>query len=188
MTFTRFSIFFWEFIFVIFTFPCWALADDKIQLPEPSDHIYSAVHITRINPYFQLREELDKIGLQAFTAPNYKPRIVKYTIVFRYLKTTTVAQQEEVRKRFMELKEKAKRNGHQYIVSIQDTMQNDLRWVDKKSDQCFTIIFHTEGDRNYFVGTPVIRNPNFYDTAYQEFKEFAAPFLKNNDRRFIVLM
>ena len=113
-----------------------------------------------------------------FTASDFKPGTIQHIVLFRYKPMVSAEQRREVFDRFLQLKDKAKRNGQPYIVSIKAGAQNtSLEGAGQNFDQAFIVEFRSEGDRNYYVGTPAVTDPAFYDPAHQEFKEFVGPFL-----------
>lgn len=51
--------------------------------------------------------------------------------------------------------------------------QNSGEGVSRGFQQGFIVTFRSEGDRNYYVGGPVVTNaPFFYDPAHQRFEYF----------------
>lgn len=113
-----------------------------------------------------------------FTASDFKPGTIQHIVLFRYKPMVSAEQRREVFDRFLQLKDKAKHNGQPYIVSIKAGAQNtSLEGAGQNFDQAFIVEFRSEGDRNYYVGTPAITNPDFYDPAHQKFKELVGPLL-----------
>lgn len=116
-----------------------------------------------------------------FTAPNYKVGVIQHIVLFRYKPMVSAEQRREVFDRFLQLKDKAKRDGKPYIVSIKAGAKNtSLEGAGQNFDQAFIVEFRSEGARNYYVGTPAVTDPAFYDPAHQEFKEFVGPLLEEN--------
>ncbi|TPF73880.1 Dabb family protein [Brucella gallinifaecis] len=128
-----------------------------------------------------LHEEQQKVGLRAFTASEYKPGTIQHIVLFKYKKSVTSAQIQEVRRRFLALKTEAKRNGMPYIQQIEAGAQNSGEGADKGFQEGFIVTFLSEGDRNYYVGSPVVTDPKFYDQEHQKFKTFVGPLLANKD-------
>ncbi|MFD1199029.1 Dabb family protein [Brucella gallinifaecis] len=118
-----------------------------------------------------------KIGARAFTAPGYKPGTIQHIVLFKYKNSVTAAQIEEVRKRFLALKTKARRNGKPYIQRLEAGAQNSGEGADQGFQEGFIVTFRSEGDRNYYVGTPVVTDPKFFDSEHQKFKDFVGPLL-----------
>ncbi|MCF7644958.1 Dabb family protein [Bacillus subtilis] len=116
-----------------------------------------------------------------FTAPDFKTGTIQHIVLFRYKPEVTGEQRKEVFDRFLQLKDKAKRDGKPYIVSIKAGAQNtSLEGAGQNFDQAFIVEFRSEGDRNYYVGTPAVTDPAFYDPAHQKFKTFVGPLLEEN--------
>jgi len=127
-----------------------------------------------------LKTELSEVGLETFTSPDFRPGIVRHIVLFRYRDGTTEKQREEIRRRFTALAMQAKRDGKPYIISIETGKQSSGEGVDGGFEEAFVVTFRSEGDRNYYVGTPVVENAAFYDPEHQKFKEFVGPFLAEN--------
>lgn len=125
----------------------------------------------------KLREEMSTVGVDAFTASSYKPHVVKHIVLFRYAKAVTSLQKDEIKNRFLALKDNCQRSGHPYIVSIETGAQSSGEGLDQQLEQGFIVTFNSEGDRNFYVGQPIVQDAKFYDQAHQKFKEFVGPFL-----------
>ena len=124
-----------------------------------------------------LKSELSEVGPEIFTSPDFKSGTVRHIVLFRYRDGTTDEQREEIRQRFTALATQAKRDGEPYIVSIETGKQSSGEGVDGGFEEAFVVTFRSEGDRNYYVGTPVVEDAAFYDPEHQKFKEFVGPFL-----------
>jgi len=125
----------------------------------------------------QLQQDLQTVGVQEFTSPDYKPGLIRHIVLFRYTGTTTDAQKEEVKTRFLALQQLCKRDGKRYIVSIDTGSNNSGEGADQGLEQGFIVTFKSQGDRNYYVGQPVVTDPNYYEPAHQAFKDFVGPLL-----------
>lgn len=123
----------------------------------------------------KLRGELNQAGLKRFTSPDYKPGTIRHIVLFRYLPGTTKAVQDEVKRRFLDLKRLSP-----YIVSIETGVQNSGEGADQGLQQAFFLTFRSEGERNFYVGAPIITDPSAYDRHHQAFKEFVGPLLDKN--------
>ncbi|MGN2498402.1 Dabb family protein [Serratia bockelmannii] len=122
------------------------------------------------------------VGARVFTAPDYKPGLLKHIVLFKYKKTVTPAQREDVVSRFLSLK-RTQRPGADapYILSIVEGRQNSGEGVDGGFEQGFIVTFKSEGDRNYYVGKPLVESPGDYDEAHDAFKRFVAPLLSETN-------
>ncbi|MEV7004400.1 Dabb family protein [Streptomyces sp. NPDC093982] len=124
-----------------------------------------------------LQKELGDVGIEKFTAADYKPGKVKHIVLFRFKQGTSLAKQAEVMQKFRELKGQATRNEKPYIVSLESGTQTSGEGAGLNMKQGFIVTFASEGDRNYYVGTPIVTDAKFYDKTHQSFKEFVGPLL-----------
>ncbi|WP_239020256.1 Dabb family protein [Novacetimonas pomaceti] len=119
-----------------------------------------------------------QIGLRAFTAPDFRPGKVRHIVLMRFLPTITDAQRAEVVRRFRALAQVSRRdNGQQVVAGIETGVQMSGEGADQGFDQAFVMTFNSEGDRNYYVGRPVVTDPAYFDPAHEAFKKFAAPYI-----------
>lgn len=114
------------------------------------------------------------------TAPDYRPGPVKHIVLFRYASSTTQAQRHEIEERFHAL-QASPRNGKPYIVSIESGTQNSQEGHHHGLEHGFIVTFRSEGDRNYYVGKPLIQNSQLFDKAHDEFKKFVASHLATHE-------
>lgn len=132
-----------------------------------------------------VRQMLDKtqqkVGTGAFTASDYKPGTIQHIVLFKFKKSVTAAQIRDVRQRFLALKTEAKRNGKPYIKQLEAGAQSSGEGADHGLQEGFIVTFRSEGDRNYYVGSPIVTNSKFYDPAHQKFKDFVGPLLAEKD-------
>ncbi|MBS0981629.1 Dabb family protein [Gluconobacter cerinus] len=119
-----------------------------------------------------------QVGYAQFTAADWHVGIVRHMVMFRYKKDATTAQRAEVSGRFLHLAQDSRRpDGRPVVVSIETGFQNSGEGVEGGLQQAFLVTFRSEGDRNYYVGKPVVTDPAFFDPAHEAFKEFAGPYL-----------
>lgn len=123
-----------------------------------------------------------EIGSSAFTAHAYNPGNIKHIVIFKYKDSVTPEQKKEVIQRFL-LLQQSKRSGKKnpYIVNIITGSQKSGEKASLGFEQAFIVTFRSEGDRNYYVGTPVINDPAYYDKQHAEFKKFVEPLLAENN-------
>jgi Stress responsive A/B Barrel Domain len=108
------------------------------------------------------------IDPQKFTDPGYNPGLLRHIVLFRF---KDKAAQQEYTRRFVELQERClRKDGTRYIVSIETGIQNSCEKHSRGYQQGFLVTFQSEGDRNYYVGTPLVTDPNYYDLAHDQFK------------------
>ncbi|HFI5337023.1 TPA: Dabb family protein [Serratia liquefaciens] len=115
-------------------------------------------------------------GSKMFTAHNYHLGIIKHIVLFKYKDNVTPAQKKEVIQRFLKLRE-SKRPGeqHPYVMSITTGSQSSGEKASMGFEQAFIVTFSSEGDRNYYVGTPLVEDPVYYDQNHAEFKKICWP-------------
>lgn len=128
-----------------------------------------------------LATELAQIGPAAFTDPAYKPGIIRHIVLFRFKPGTTGETMRDVKRRFLALHTTAKRNGKPYITSIDAGFQNSGEGADHGFELGFIVTFQSEGDRNYYVGTPIVTDAKFFDPEHQKFKDFVGPSLSTQN-------
>lgn len=120
------------------------------------------------------------VPVERFTDSAYKPGLVRHVVLFRYAPTVTPEQKAEVKKRFLALRSLSVRNGRPYVVSIETGAANSGEGADQGLEQGFIVTFRSQGDRNYYVGKPIVTDPAFIDSAHEAFKEFVGPLLDQN--------
>lgn len=134
-------------------------------------------HASPVSAADRLKAELEEVGVEQFTAPDYHPGTVRHLVLFRYAPSVTPAQKAEARKRFLALKSQARHGGRHYITSLEAGTQNSGEGADQGLEDGYVVTFQSEGDRNYYVGQPVVTDASHYDPAHQAFKEFVGPLL-----------
>ncbi|WP_025885618.1 Dabb family protein [Asaia prunellae] len=125
------------------------------------------------------RQLAAQVGLPQFTSSSWKPGLLRHVVMFRYKSSATPAMRAEVTARFLRLVQDSRRpDGTHPVKSIEMGMQNSGEGVDAGLQQAFIVTFASEGDRNFYVGKPVIMDPAWFDPAHEAFKEFAAPAIE----------
>lgn len=129
------------------------------------------------NATLAARALLKKVGVEKFTSPDFNAGELRYIVLFCFKKNVTEFERREVTKRFMALAQQSKRpDGKAVITSIETGSQNSNGNTDM--DQGYIVTFNSEGDRNYYVGRPLISDPHFFDIAHDRFKAFAGNYLE----------
>ncbi|WP_458135964.1 Dabb family protein [Komagataeibacter sp. NFXK3] len=119
-----------------------------------------------------------QVGLLRFTSAGFHRGLVRHIVLFRFLPTITDDQRAEVVRRFLALARTSRReDGSPVVVSIETGAQISGEGVDEGLQQAFVVTFRSEGDRNYYVGRPVVTDPAYFDPAHEAFKKFAAPYI-----------
>ncbi len=127
----------------------------------------------------QIRNEAHITGAARFTAPDFKPSLVRHMVMFRFNPQTTQAERNEVTKRFIALRHLSRRSdGSAPVLSIETGPQISGENADIGLEQAYLVTFRSEGDRNFYVGRPIVTDPRYFDPAHDAFKAFAAPYLE----------
>ncbi|NQX12593.1 Dabb family protein [Microbacteriaceae bacterium VKM Ac-2855] len=121
--------------------------------------------------------DLALLDAEAYTAADFRPGILRHIVLFRFAPTTLLADVDAVTERFLALQRDGLRDGLPYIVSIEAGAQLSTEPVGDGFDRGFIVTFASEGDRNYYIGRPVVDGPGLFDPAHDAFKAFVGPFL-----------
>lgn len=125
-----------------------------------------------------LEATLAKIGPEAFTAEDYNPGLIRHIVMFQLAPTATAEQRAQVVERFIALGDACRRkNGARYLLDIQAGTQSSGEGQDHGFNVAIVVTLKSEGDRNYYVGTPVVVDPRFHDPAHQAYKDFVKPLV-----------
>lgn len=123
---------------------------------------------------------LAEVGVERFTARDFRPGLVRHVVLFRYRDEVTPAQKEEVLQRFRALADGPRPDGQPYVVSIEAGEQTSGEGAGGGFEHGIVVTFASEGDRNFYVGTPVVDDPAHSDPAHAEFKGFVGPLLADD--------
>ncbi len=126
----------------------------------------------------KLVDALVRVGTSTFTAPEYRPGIVRHIVLFEFADEVKQSERDDAVQRFLALKETCLRNGVPYILSIESGVQCSGEGANQGFEHAFLLTFASEGDRNFYVGEPVVGDPRFFDPTHQAFKMFIGPMLK----------
>jgi hypothetical protein len=100
---------------------------------------------------------------------------IKHIVAFKYKPTVTQRQKTEVMKRFLALKQKCKRDGKNYVVSlVGGDCTKSLEKLTDGFEQAFIVTFKNRSDYRYYIGRPFV-SP--FDPAHDAFKKFVTPLL-----------
>jgi hypothetical protein len=125
-----------------------------------------------------LEQELAAVGVPRFTAHDYRPGLVRHVVLFAYGPEVDSSQKDEVVRRFLDLADSCRRDGEKYIVSIEAGPQASGEGEGGGFEHGIVVTFASQGDRNYYVGAPVVNDPAYQDQAHARFKEFVGPLLR----------
>ena len=126
-----------------------------------------------------LREDEKNVGDARFTDPDYKPGIVRHMVMFRFTPCVTQGERDVVTKRFVALARLSRRpDGHAVVASIESGSQISGENADLGLEQGYLVTFRSQGDRNFYVGQPIVTDSHYFDGAHDAFKTFAAPYLE----------
>ncbi|MET1051370.1 MAG: Dabb family protein [Mycetocola sp.] len=117
-----------------------------------------------------LETELQEVGAERFTARDYRPGVVRHIVLFRYAPGVSDAEKAEVQRLFLALQSSLRHDGRPYIVSIVAGPQSNGEGAHHDFEQGFIVTFDSQGDRNYYVGRPLVDDPQFFDAMHDEFK------------------
>lgn len=151
---------------------------DPYSLPIASSGPVTLPPVTD-NGTIAARQLAAQVGLPQFTSPSWRPGLLRHVVMFRYKPGTAAAMRAEVTMRFLRLAQDSRRpDGSHPVRSIEMGMQNSGEGADAGLQQAFIVTFASEGDRNFYVGKPVIMDPAWFDPAHEAFKNFAGPALE----------
>ena len=125
----------------------------------------------------RLRAERDAVGTAAFVARDYRPGPVVHIVLFRFAPHVSAAQRQDAKGRFLALRHTALRDGAPYMQEIVAGAQCSGEGADRGFELAVVVRFASEGDRNFYVGAPIVADPAFFDPVHQAFKEAVGPLL-----------
>ncbi|HIF6626647.1 TPA: Dabb family protein [Serratia marcescens] len=134
----------------------------------------------------ELMRKNETIDVAHFTASDYHPGLLKHIVLFKYKNGVTQAEKDAVAARFLSLKRTIRQKEiSPYILSIVEGPQNSSEGLSRGFEHGFIVTFKSEGDRNFYVGKPIVTMPGYYDETHEEFKRFVRPLL-NDDNGVLV--
>ncbi|WP_322015562.1 Dabb family protein [Paraburkholderia sp. J12] len=124
-----------------------------------------------------LKDDLLRYGPKIFTASEYRRGIVRHIVLLCFANTVSEVQQNALVQAFLDLREDCRRDGKPYIRSIEHGLQSSGEGAHGAFEHAFLLSFDSEGDRNYYVGEPVVTDPAYYDSRHHAFKALIGPLL-----------
>ncbi|MBA2674832.1 Dabb family protein [Ramlibacter sp.] len=79
---------------------------------------------------------------------------VQHIVAFRYQAGVTADTRADIARRFVALKNVARRDGRAYIVDIKTGKAISREGMDQGFEEVFVVTFRDTADRDYFVGQP----------------------------------
>jgi hypothetical protein len=112
------------------------------------------------------------------TARDHVPGLVHHVVLFRLRDDAAPADRDEVERRFRALADSPHPDGSgPYIRSLHAGRQSSPEGVGRGFELGFVLTFSSEGDRNLYLGEPLIADPSRIDAQHAAFKEFVGPLL-----------
>ncbi|ARC56214.1 hypothetical protein AS850_03885 [Frondihabitans sp. 762G35] len=112
------------------------------------------------------------------TARDFRPGAVHHVVLFRLAAGCTQDDAQEVERRFRALADAPHPDGSgPYIRSIAAGGQTSHEGASHGFELGFVVLFASEGDRNTYVGEPLISDPALVDREHAAFKDFVGPLL-----------
>lgn len=142
--------------------------------------ILSGKIFSQVSNKLQYVQNMNRNHYGQLTEAQFNPGIVRHFVAFKFKKNIDQVQINKVILNFLALKTLCVRNGKPYILSIEVGKANSFEGADQGKQIGFLVTFKSEGDRNYYVGQPLIpeREVDFYDPAHLKFKKFVGPLLE----------
>ncbi|MCU1407467.1 MAG: hypothetical protein JWQ43_3770 [Glaciihabitans sp.] len=134
-----------------------------------------------------VRSQVKELGTEAVTARDYRPGDIHHIVLFRFAGSTTEGQRHEVERRFRELAFTPHPDGTgPYIRSITAGAQSSGEGAAHGFELGFVVRFASEGDRNFYVGAPLVEDATLFDHRHAAFKEFVGPLLEADGNGVLV--
>jgi hypothetical protein len=112
------------------------------------------------------------------TARDFRPGPVHHIVLFRLSAGCTPDDAQEVERRFRALADAPHPDGSGlYIRSIAAGRQSSHEGASHGFELGFVVLFASEGDRNTYVGEPLVSDPALVDREHAAFKAFVGPLL-----------
>lgn len=102
---------------------------------------------------------------------------IQHLVVFRYKAGVPAATKADIARRFVQLKDQARRNGRPYIVAIRGGQAISKEGLDRGFEQAFVVTFKNESDRDFFVGKPYVESR---DPAHDSLAKVVEPLIETD--------
>lgn len=142
--------------------------------------MFSGETFSQVLNMHQNDQNMNRNQYSRLTEAQFNPGIVRHFVAFKFKKNIDQVQINKVVSNFLALKTLCVRNAKPYILSIEVGKANSFEGADQGKQIGFLVTFKSEGDRNYYVGQPLIPESevDFYDPAHLRFKKFVGPLLE----------
>ncbi|MFT2750832.1 Dabb family protein [Clavibacter sp. Sh2036] len=112
------------------------------------------------------------------TVRDHVPGLVHHVVLFRLRDDATPADRDDVERRFRALADSPHPDGSgPYIRSLHAGRQSSPEGVGRGFELGFVLTFSSEGDRNLYLGEPLIADPARIDVQHAAFKGFVGRLL-----------
>lgn len=125
----------------------------------------------------RLAHRCAQIGTKAFTARDYEPGLLRHIVLLRFANDVPASEREGMIERFLRLKDDCRRDTRPYIHSIEYGRQASGEGNALGFEHAFVMTFDSEGDRNFYVGEPIVLDATCYDPVHHAFKAAIGPML-----------
>ena len=146
--------------------------------PDPAAGVPSPTPTLPSQPATErLAQRCAQIGTHAFTARGYGMGSMRHIVLLRFANDVPESGREGMIERFLRLKDDCRRDAQPYIRSIEYGRQESGEGNALGFEHAFLMTFDSEGDRNFYVGEPIVHDPACYDPVHHAFKAAIGPML-----------
>jgi hypothetical protein len=125
----------------------------------------------------RLAHRCAQIGERAFTASDYGAVPIRHIVLLRFSNDVPTDKRQHMIERFVGLKDDCLRDGRPYIRSIEHGRQESGEDSGLGFEHALLMTFASEGDRNFYVGEPIVHDAACYDLVHHAFKAAIGPML-----------
>jgi len=127
----------------------------------------------------RLAHRCAQTGERAFTARDYGAVPIRHIVLLRFSNGVPTDQRQHMIERFAGLKDDCLRDGRPYIRSIEHGRQEsgEGNALGLGFEHAFLMTFDSEGNRNFHVGEPIVRNAGGFDPVHHALKAAIGPML-----------
>lgn len=144
---------------------------------QPAETLVPPVEYTLPLAQARLAHRCAQIGERAFTARDYGAVPLRHIVLLRFANDVPIATREHMIERFVRLKDDCLREGRPYIRSLEHGRQESGEGNGLGFEHVFLMTFDSEGDRNFYVGEPIVHDAACFDPVHHAFKAAIGPTL-----------